>query len=346
METSDGKESLNKRRAIIGLLKLILAIAALIWLLNAGRLSLAALDNVANTWQWIFLALLLFGIVQVMTAIRWRWLLTIAGIDCGLAQTFKVTLAGLFFNQVFLGAIGGDIYRATALKLDRDNERADVVVSVIMDRIIGLYATILLVSLAALANLSLVRTHAVLQLVVGLTIILFLLIPLLFWFGDSKGFMWQRDNDRRSTGRLSIFIGSVIKSYRAYRGRKAMLWQVFIFSVMIQVLIVSTNILLAFGLLGLEIDWWPFFLLIPIAHLGMAIPMNPPGALGTGEALYSLLLSMVGITQGAFISLLQRLINIIWALPGLLALVLSARRAAPAAVRTAVNNDSPGQDES
>ena len=67
------------------------------------------------------------------------------------------------------------------------------------------------------------------------------------------------------------------------------------------------------------VDWAAFFLLIPIALLFMAIPVNPPGALGTGEAIYSLLLELIAIGQGSMISLLHRAVNIVWALPGLLA---------------------------
>ena len=74
--------------------------------------------------------------------------MTAAGVDCSIAQSVKVNLAEHYFNQVILGAIGGDIYRATVLKLDRHSDRADVVVSVIINRFIGMCTTMVLVPLA------------------------------------------------------------------------------------------------------------------------------------------------------------------------------------------------------
>jgi len=109
-----------------------------------------------------------------------------------------------------------------------------------------------------------------------------------------------------------------------FSGHWAVVLHAVVFSLLIQVIIVVINVFLAFSILGTDIQWPAMFLLIPAALLLMAVPINPPGALGTGEAIYSVLLELIGIAQGSIISLLQRFLNILWALPGSLALVIPA----------------------
>ena len=69
----------------------------------------------------------------------------------------------------------------------------------------------------------------------------------------------------------------------------------------------------------------PYFLLIPIAHLAMALPINPPGAIGTAEAMYSYLFGLIGVPNGALLSILQRATFIIWAIPGAIIYVTQSR---------------------
>jgi len=330
----------NVRRVVIGFAKLALAVGVLAWLLDSGRISFREFADVADGIVWIISAQVIFCTVQFMSAVRWKWLLAEAEIHCSLLESFKLTLGGLFFNQVFFGATGGDIYRAVALKLDQRGDRARAAVSVMLDRIIGLYATILLVPVAALANMSLASRYPIIQLVVGGMLVLLLLTPALFLIGDKIASKWlQRDRKGRNN-RISKFLNFVSDAYKPYRRKKMFALKILLFSILIQALIIITNIFLAFGLLGVDIQWGSFFLLIPIAHLAMAVPINPPGALGTGEALYSFLLGMADISQGAAISLLQRATNIIWSILGWIAIVFSAR-AGPSVFPEAVTSLDP-----
>ena len=79
-----------------------------------------------------------------------------------------------------------------------------------------------------------------------------------------------------------------------------------------------TALCLAVSLLGTSPPIGSFFFLIPLAHIAMALPVNPPGALGTGEAIYSFLFERVGIAQGGLLSLLMRCVQLGWAALGCL----------------------------
>ena len=85
----------------------------------------------------------------------------------------------------------------------------------------------------------------------------------------------------------------------------------------LHLLIIGTNILLACFVLQMSADWWEFFFIVPVAQIAMALPINPPMAIGTGEVFYNQLLPFAGIaTGGALICLLQRCVYYVWALPG------------------------------
>ena len=75
-------------------------------------------------------------------------------------------------------------------------------------------------------------------------------------------------------------------------------------------------LLLWAALLSGSFQWWHFFYLIPMAHLAMAIPLNPPGAIGTAEAIYAYLLVQIGIEEGAVLCILQRLTYYSWSMVG------------------------------
>ena len=89
------------------------------------------------------------------------------------------------------------------------------------------------------------------------------------------------------------------------------------------------NLCLVTALVEGPFDWVAVLLLVPLAHVAMTIPINPPGAIVTAEAIYAYLFGLIGISQGGLICILQRLILYLWALPGGLIWVMR-RRQAPA----------------
>ena len=318
-------------RKITAALKLTVAIALLAWLATSGRLDFGVLKGVVQHWHWLILAQVTFGLVQLMIAFRWRRLLQIVGVQCTVGQAFKLILGGLFFNQLLFGSTGGDVYRVMALGAGRPKQRPAVLVSVIADRVIGLFALIVLVPIGAIINVELIRENSFLAYAVFGALALSMLVPGLIWLILSRSAKWRKRNrDNLRESQLRRGIAYIETLFEPFVQHQLVLWKSLLFSVVIYILIVATNILLAFGLLGTDISWQPFLLLIPIAHLGMAIPINPPGALGTGEALYSYLLNLAGVSQGSIVSLLQRATTILWSLPGWLVLVLPSTSAGSA----------------
>lgn len=87
--------------------------------------------------------LLAFVALAILTAWRWRWLVEALGLPMSGRDAVRYTLYGIFFNLVVPGATGGDVVKAYyAAKSTGAATKA--VVSVFVDRAVGLFALVLL----------------------------------------------------------------------------------------------------------------------------------------------------------------------------------------------------------
>lgn len=314
-----------RARAIL-ILKLTVAALLLFWLFSSGRIEPRALLDASDRWPWLLLAQLTFGLTQVLSGLRWQLLLRIQDIEYKFSSAWSLTLAGIFFNQVLIGSTGGDLYKAYAVASDNPDKKAEGITSVFVDRGIGLAMLLMLVPIAFLWNATLVRVHPELIWFITITLLILLVMAALtlLYFAEP---LRRQVTLKQLVSRLPMawLLKRLDTAAYAYRANQVQLARVALISLVIQLLIIYTNILLAYALLGGGFEWIPFLLLVPIAHLTMAIPINPPGALGTAEAVYAYLFALIGISEGALLCILQRLTFIIWAIPGAVAYIARKR---------------------
>ena len=312
-------------------LKLALAVGAFWWLLASGQMDLGALGGVGARWEWLALAMVAVGLVQVFTIWRWQILLRVQDIHYPFRELASISLIGLFFNQLVLGSTGGDVYRIYAVARDHPKRRSAGAVSVLVDRITGLFMTLALVPLAWLLMDSGLRKDPVILSLVG-TATLAMAAGLLL----GAALLWEPMRRppviRAALRRLPMQepLKRIDTAIRAHvRFPKTIALMVFI-GFVVQVLVVLSNVSLAYALTADPGSTLLFFVVVPLALTAMALPINPPGALGTGEALYQYLFALVGVANGSLLSLLQRAVLMLWAVPGAFLYVVR-RRPRPAA---------------
>jgi uncharacterized membrane protein YbhN (UPF0104 family) len=114
-------------------------------------------------------------------------------------------------------------------------------------------------------------------------------------------------------------------------------------SLAVHVCVVTMNLLLARAVIPGDLPWINFFFLIPLAQIAMAIPINPPGALGTAEGAYGYLLHLAGLEQGALVCLLQRFTYYLWALLGCYCYVKRKVKVAEAVEAVRHEDKEPGE---
>jgi hypothetical protein len=87
---------------------------------------------------WLMLSCFLFGVVYLLAALRWWFLMRVQGIHLSLKVVTALTFIGQFFNSFLLGAVGGDIIKAVYVHKYAPDQKTHATLSIIMDRILGL----------------------------------------------------------------------------------------------------------------------------------------------------------------------------------------------------------------
>lgn len=324
------QKNVARRRAAL-LAKLALAAGLVTWLLASGRLDVRELGQLRDRWHWLLLAQIPFVVLLALGAVRWHLLLRVRGIDYHFRETGALTLIGWFFNQMVIGTTGGDLVKAWAIARDHPDSRSVGVVSIFFDRALGLFMLVVVVCGAALLNLDLVRSRPDLGSLVAMLVGVLgvgLVGIAVFYSRRLRGLPPARWLLARLP--LRPLLRRIDAAAFAYRYHLPTVAAAAAASIAVHVLIVATNLCLARALIDDPLEWRRFLLLVPMAHAAMAIPVNPPGALGTAEAIYAYLFGVIGIAQGGLICVLQRLTFYVWALPGLLLYVgRRGRRRAP-----------------
>jgi uncharacterized protein (TIRG00374 family) len=133
------------KKAILTLLQIAVTIALLFWIFHdpdrrremAGALKLAG-------WGWLVAGLGVFFFCTVLATARWQILLAVQGIRLGGLRSWRLFMIGMFFNLFMLGSTGGDVVKMFLTMREAPQNKAAALLSVFMDRVIGMLALIFL----------------------------------------------------------------------------------------------------------------------------------------------------------------------------------------------------------
>lgn len=101
--------------------------------------------------SWLVVGLIIAGLENMLGVIRWRFFLRMLSIELPFWKTVEICLVGLFCNTFMLGGVGGDLVRAAYL-VQRGNRKTTAFLSIVLDRVSGLGALILLTIVVTTLN--------------------------------------------------------------------------------------------------------------------------------------------------------------------------------------------------
>jgi uncharacterized protein (TIRG00374 family) len=136
-----------KKGHIFLLLKISLAVALVVVLLNSGQLDFRSITVVFDNLDLFVPALVCLFLGIVISGLRWWMLLRATGNNIPLVTVINLQLIGSFFSTWLPGAAGGDAVRGVQVFRLLDNGRSTALLSIVTDRI---FAMIGLISIAAL----------------------------------------------------------------------------------------------------------------------------------------------------------------------------------------------------
>jgi uncharacterized protein (TIRG00374 family) len=298
----------------------------------------------ANTGL-LLAAIFVFPGVFFIVAYRWHELLRALDIHMGYWRTFVLNMVGSFYNTFMPGSTGGDVFKAIyAARLTPHRTRA--VVSVIVDRVIGLLALVLLGGGMSVVGLFTIDAadparRKCAQIAIGsLVIILGTASALLVFYTPVL---------RRYTGldwiiqRLPMQkqVQGVIETMEILRKHPVLvLWTIVVTLPVHSTVVVSAMLAgMAFNLPLHALYYW---VVVPVVVLAGSIPISPQGA-GVMEFFAILLTKRQGCTvsQAFALTMSIRIVQILWNLTGGLFVLRGGFHAPTDQEKKAVETDEP-----
>jgi hypothetical protein len=169
-------------KAIIRTFQAVFTIGILIWLFHSPEkraLMAGAIARADQTWLIIGLPVALIG--EVANIMRWQILMRVQGMFMSWRRATMLFFVGLFFNLFLPGYTGGDFARLYYLMREFPDKRKEAILTVVMDRLIGVAA------LVVTAVLTTVLRWQWLQRTPQATVLLWVLVSMLIGFVIAMG---------------------------------------------------------------------------------------------------------------------------------------------------------------
>jgi uncharacterized membrane protein YbhN (UPF0104 family) len=343
---------LSRRRKIwrVGW-RLAIGVALLFWIfhaifVNEGKLALrrqgVAWDRLDRVEQWAAawshgprelwrtlnlvgpaafgMSVVWMGATVVLGVFRWRVVLRVQGLDLPPSRATEISLVAQFFNSFLLGSSGGDLMKAYYAARETHHKKAEAVVAVFVDRLLGLFAMLLFAGLMMWPNRALLAHDRGLAALAGLILAMLfgcgLAVWMAFWGGLSR--CWPQARTRLRRLPKGDLLERLLESCRQFGRWPGFLVEVLGLSMLLNAVCVLQILTLARGL-GLDVSTPALFLIVPSIICISALPVTPSG-LGVRENLYVLMLAVpeinVDATKALSLSLLAYAGSLFWSLVG------------------------------
>ena len=292
---------------LLYLLKLLIAGGLIWWLVDSGKLDLAPLA----AFQPLHLCgLAVFTASLVPQVLRWWWLLRLHQADISPIRVGRWVWIGEFFTMALPGGAGAEVSRLYYVFKHTSCSKTAAISTMVLDRVLGLGALLLLGSLAYLAaQFSETDPGAPVAMMGSASAVMFLgLCAAFLAFGLAPV--------RRMF--LALAPGSMAASARAaleaYLKGKRVLFRCFGVSVLSHLLLMGA-FMVSGSILGVELGWRTVFLVVPLVFIANFLPLSP-GGIGIGETAAAFLFAQFGFANGAAIMLTVRVWIVLLQLAG------------------------------
>jgi uncharacterized protein (TIRG00374 family) len=263
--------------------------------------------------NYLLAALAIFPITILITSLRWHELLKALDIRLTLSRTFVLNMVGMFYNTIMpLGSSGGDVLKAYYVA-KQTHHRTRAVMSVLVDRIVGLLALIILGGTMAAFQRQIPRCRQVAMGSAGILAIVF--VSMVVFYSPVL---------RRLTGFDFIvsrlpkqkLINNAIETMHIYGRRPFLSLGALVVSFPVHMIVITAAQLCGIAF-GLHLSLFYYWMAVPVMVLAAAIPISPQGA-GVMEYFAIKLLEPQGVTvaQAFALTMSIRLTQIIWNIVG------------------------------
>jgi uncharacterized protein (TIRG00374 family) len=339
------------KRLAITILKYAISLGILAWLFwraASDEATFATLRNQPKNWSLLLAGLIVFWAALTSTIMRWWMLVRALKMPFTLAEALRLGYMSFLFTFLTLGVVGGDLVKAIFLARKQHGRRTEAVATIVIDRLIGLYALFVVASIGILstdlsnisvrdpAQLAAVRTLC--WVTVGLAIAgtIGIIVVALPTFGTSP--LWEA---LQRVPRLGPIVERVTTAIKIYRNRPGLMGGIGVMSLATHCLFVLSVYAVARGLYTETPTLGMHFVVVPIAMVANTLPL--PGGIGAFEASLDFLYAGVSPPgappqQGFVVALGYRFCTLLVALIGVV-FYLTRRREVSQLIRAAQDEE-------
>lgn len=251
---------------------------------------------------FLALGLMLFSAVVAIT--RWWRLLNVAGCAARWYDALRLTFIGFFMNLVLPGLTGGDVVKAVMVVREHPERRADALVSVLVDRGIGLLVLMAMAAVVVLVEGERFREVRLPVLIVFAVVLVALWVGIHPW--PRRVLRVDRLLEKLPQKERLRSIDRALSLYARHPGEMAL-------AVVLSALNHGSLALALYSLghaFGDTLSWSEYIGIAAIANTVSSVPIAP-GGWGVGEALYGYLFHLLGSATalGIAVSVSYRLLN-------------------------------------
>ena len=236
------------------------------------QVGLQSMVSQARGWL-LWAALLVFPITFVITSYRWHELLEAVDVPMGMGRAFVINMVGSFYNSFLPGSTGGDAFKAYYASKQTPH-RTRAVMSVLVDRAVGLLALIMLGGATACFQWHIKECREVA--IGSAAICLCVLVGSVVFYNPTLHRISGLDFLLKKLPMQKQVRGAVDTMQRY--GKRPMLG---IWSLVISFPVhgtVITSAMFAGIAFGLPLHWEYYWVAVPVIVLAGAIPLSPQGA--------------------------------------------------------------------
>ena len=135
---------MNLKKILLTLLQVVVTLGLLWWIFHDPSKRAQMVEALGKADPlWLIPGFLCFGLVLVCGAFRWQLLMKVQGIHLRLFRVWQLVMIGMFYNLFLPGGTGGDLVKVFYAVREAPKSKSAVFLSVVVDRITGMFALIL-----------------------------------------------------------------------------------------------------------------------------------------------------------------------------------------------------------
>lgn len=261
---------------------------------------------------YLLAAVMILPLCHLLTSLRWYVLLNALDIRISSWRTFTINMVGAFYNAFMPGTTGGDLVKAYYAAKHAPDKRTRAVISVLIDRAIGLYALVLIGGAMAAylwretGSIDCRRVAQIAGLLVGTTLagLVVFYVPVLRKYSGLDYLLRKLP--------MQAQVRKAVDAMETYGRQPASVMWAFLlaFPVHVASILSATFAGKAFGLPLHDLYYWA---VVPVIALVGAIPISPQGA-GVMEFFAVQLTKRQGVTvsQAFALTMSIRLVQMLW----------------------------------